>query len=158
MRFPRQEYWNGLPFPSLGDRPNPRIEPVSSALAGGFFTTEPPGKSHEVCYRRPNCPSVQSESEWGGSSWGTVMAHCKALKLYRGCPESARRRVQGEDPSSRARGPWLIIELGVKIGLWMVRNPTHSHIHHLISGRGKSGQSGFSSRLFHLLAVWPWTI
>ena len=44
MRFPRQEYWSGLPFPPPGDLPNPRTEPVSPALAGGFFTTEPPGK------------------------------------------------------------------------------------------------------------------
>ena len=44
VRFPRQEYWSGLPFPSLGDLPDPGIEPVSTALADGFFTTEPPGK------------------------------------------------------------------------------------------------------------------
>ena len=44
MEFPRQEYWSGLPFPSPGDLPGPGIEPVSPALAGGFFTTEPPGK------------------------------------------------------------------------------------------------------------------
>ena len=42
--FPRQEYWSGLPFPSPRDLPNPRIEPTSPALAGRFFTTEPPGK------------------------------------------------------------------------------------------------------------------
>ena len=35
---------SGLPFPPPGDLPDPRIEPVSPALAGGFFTTEPPGK------------------------------------------------------------------------------------------------------------------
>ena len=34
-----------LPFPSSGDLPNPRIKPTSPALAGGFFTTEPPGKT-----------------------------------------------------------------------------------------------------------------
>ena len=42
MGFPRQEYWNGLPFPFPGDLPNPGIEPVSlmsPALAGWFFTT-----------------------------------------------------------------------------------------------------------------------
>ena len=44
MGFLRQEYWNSLPFPSPGDRPNPGIEPVSLALAGGFFTSAPPGK------------------------------------------------------------------------------------------------------------------
>ena len=44
----RQEYWNGLPFPSQGDLPEPGIEPVSPvspALAGGFFTSESTGKS-----------------------------------------------------------------------------------------------------------------
>ena len=43
MRFSRQEYWNGLPFAPPGDLPNPGIEPVSPALTGGFFTTEPLG-------------------------------------------------------------------------------------------------------------------
>ena len=27
MGFSKQEYWSGLPFPSLGDLPNPGIEP-----------------------------------------------------------------------------------------------------------------------------------
>ena len=47
MRFSRQEYWSGLPFPSPGDLPNPGIKPVSLTspiLAGGVFTTAPPGK------------------------------------------------------------------------------------------------------------------
>ena len=44
MGFPRQEYWSGLPFPSPGDLPDPGIEPMSPALAGGFFTTEPPAR------------------------------------------------------------------------------------------------------------------
>ena len=34
MRFPRKEYWSGLPFPSPGDLPNPRIESLSPALVG----------------------------------------------------------------------------------------------------------------------------
>ena len=42
--IPRQAYWSRLPFPSPGDLPNPGIKPVFPALAGGFFTTEPPGK------------------------------------------------------------------------------------------------------------------
>ena len=33
VRFPRQEYWNGLSFPSTGDRSDPGIELVSLALA-----------------------------------------------------------------------------------------------------------------------------
>ena len=44
MGFSRQEHWSGLPFPSPGDLPDPGMEPASPALAGGFFTTAPPGK------------------------------------------------------------------------------------------------------------------
>ena len=32
VRFSRQEYWSGLPFPSLGDLPNPGIKPRSPAV------------------------------------------------------------------------------------------------------------------------------
>ena len=46
-KFSRQEYRNGLPFPSPGDLSDPGIEPaapVSPALAGRFLTSVPPGK------------------------------------------------------------------------------------------------------------------
>ena len=39
LEFSQQEYWSGLLFPSPGDLPDPRIESMSPALAGGFFTT-----------------------------------------------------------------------------------------------------------------------
>ena len=48
VEFSRQEYWSGLPFPTPGDLLNTGIEPVSPALAGGFFATEPPGKPQEM--------------------------------------------------------------------------------------------------------------
>ena len=47
VEFSKQEYWSGWPFPSLGDLPHPGVEPESlacPALAGGLFTTVPPGK------------------------------------------------------------------------------------------------------------------
>ena len=53
--FSRQEYWSGLPFPSPEDLPNPGIEPKTPALAGEFFTTEPPGK--------PSCSSLAEGKE-----------------------------------------------------------------------------------------------
>ena len=42
--FFRQEYWSELPFPTLGDLTESGIKLVSSALAGRFLTTAPPGK------------------------------------------------------------------------------------------------------------------
>ena len=44
MGFPGQEYQSGLPFPSPRDLPDPGVKPVSPALAGRFFATEPRGK------------------------------------------------------------------------------------------------------------------
>ena len=41
----KQEYWSGLPRPPPGDLPDPRIEPVSLALAGEFFTTSNTGEA-----------------------------------------------------------------------------------------------------------------
>ena len=44
MEFSRQEYWNGLPFPSLGDLPNPGIESRFPTLQVDSLPAETPGK------------------------------------------------------------------------------------------------------------------
>jgi len=41
MGFSRQYYWNGLPFPSPGDLPNPGLKPGSPALQADSLPTEP---------------------------------------------------------------------------------------------------------------------
>ena len=41
MRFPRQEYWSGWPFPSPGDLPDPGIKPKSPSLRKDSLSTEP---------------------------------------------------------------------------------------------------------------------
>ena len=49
--FPRQQYWSELPFPSPGDLPDPRVEPiahVSPTLAARFFTPEPLSTPTEI--------------------------------------------------------------------------------------------------------------
>ena len=52
MEFSRQEYWNGLPCPPLGDLPSPGMELVftSPALAGRFFTTSTTWWGKEVLF------------------------------------------------------------------------------------------------------------
>jgi len=45
MEFSRQEYWNGLPFPSPGDLPDPGIESRSPVLQADSLLSEPPEKS-----------------------------------------------------------------------------------------------------------------
>ena len=44
MGFSRQECWSGLPFLSLGDLPDPGIEPGSPALQADSLPSEPPRK------------------------------------------------------------------------------------------------------------------
>ena len=70
MGFPRQEYWSGLPFPSSGDIPDSGIEPVFPALAGGFFTTEPPRKQkwnatvNNLCVKEETKGEMKKYFEW----------------------------------------------------------------------------------------------
>ena len=46
--FSRQEYWSGLPFPSPGDIPSPRIQPRCPALQADSLPSEPPGKTKSI--------------------------------------------------------------------------------------------------------------
>ena len=47
MGFSRQEYWGELPFPSLGDLPDPGVEPGSPTLQADSVPSEPPEKPSE---------------------------------------------------------------------------------------------------------------
>ena len=73
MEFSRQEYWNGLPFPSAGDLPDPRIEPRSPTMQADSLPSELlQGHSvqfscsfmsnslrlHGPQHARPPCPSL----------------------------------------------------------------------------------------------------
>ena len=59
VRFPRKEYWSGLPFPPPGDLSDPGIEPGSlmpPALASRLFTLVPPGKPYIYIWKIFMCP------------------------------------------------------------------------------------------------------
>ena len=79
MRIPRQESWSELPFPPLGDLPDPGMERPSPALAGWFFATEPHAKPSSV-YLHSSLRCIQlfcDPVDWGlpGSSvHGTLQA------------------------------------------------------------------------------------
>ena len=47
MEFSRQEYWNGLPFPSPGHLPDPGIKSGSLSLQADSLLSELPGKLKE---------------------------------------------------------------------------------------------------------------
>ena len=51
MDFSRQEYWNGLPFPSPGDFPGSEIRPSSLILQGNSLASEPLAKP-SLCFEK----------------------------------------------------------------------------------------------------------
>ena len=77
MGFSRQEYWGGLPCPPPGDLPNPGIKPmspISSALAGSFFTTSAMAHSR--------CSTNSWMSEWKQCCGGNRTSRDKMIELY----------------------------------------------------------------------------
>ena len=58
MEFSRQEYWNGLPFPSPGDLPNPGIKPRSLTLQADSLLSEPQEKWN--CWVKRHMPFKSS--------------------------------------------------------------------------------------------------
>ena len=85
MGFSRQEYWNGLPCPPLGNLPDPGIKPVSlmsPALADRFFTTEPPGTTPT-----PNVfPVILCKSpHWNDSVSSWMLDPCQFSSVAQSC-------------------------------------------------------------------------
>ena len=71
MKFSRQNYWDGLPFPAPGIFPTRGLTPppTSPALAGRFFTIVPPGKPNipnilDACSVTQSCPTLRPRELW----------------------------------------------------------------------------------------------
>ena len=75
MEFFRREYWSELPFPSSGDLPDPGIKSMSPTLAGGFFTTEPPGIISNITHSQEKIADVWQR--WWTSKTKTYKQHHK---------------------------------------------------------------------------------
>ena len=54
MGLSRQEYWNGLPFPSPGDIPDPGFKPVSLALPANSLSSEAQGRPKQLYHATCN--------------------------------------------------------------------------------------------------------
>ena len=96
MGFPRQEYWNGLPFPSPGDLPDPGIEPRSPALKANALTLEPPGK--------PWCRSR------GFNHWVRKIPWRRELQpasVFLPRKSHGQKRLAGYSPWGRKEWTWL---------------------------------------------------
>ena len=119
-------YYGGLPFLPPADLPKPWIEAASQAspaLAGGFFTTAPPGEPHYTIWEILN----NGAQEWAPQPKDTALScSCFGLELllvipqlahaYMGCPQSSHRDLslytgQPMDRSAfqlQVSSPWFL--------------------------------------------------
>ena len=106
MGFPRQECWNGLPFPSPRGLPDPGIEPYVSCITGGFFMYELPGKPQ---LRKP--PSVALRRN--GISWWLIHSsqHDEVGPSVDPFKESQGQRAEAVCPRSHR---WQVTALGIE--------------------------------------------
>ena len=87
----RITHWSALPLPPPGDLPDLGIEPVypaAPALAGGFFTTEAPGKPR----KRWNRTSMQASDSMVHAlhCWVTLLLLRAVALVVKNPPASAR--------------------------------------------------------------------
>ena len=75
MDFSRQEYWHGLPFPFLGDPPDPGIKARFPTLQADSSLSEPPGKPFKC-----QCFSLKQTNFLCISPCFTVATHGKKNK------------------------------------------------------------------------------
>ena len=134
MGFVRQEYWSGLPFPSLKDLPNPGIEPVSPALAGGFFTHWAIRKAHfkhiaEIFLRdKDRNKTLKSWFSYQKSTSGSFRAQSWSHSSYSGEEDTtvtvfiSVRRSTHSTSSSEQEAPWPSDHINSS-GHWAMRGP-----------------------------------
>ena len=110
MGFYRQEYWSGLPFPSLGDPCDSGTEPtsfVSPALAGRSLTTVLPGKPQRTPAKHPARTSSQSAAvPFCSAPW----AGCQQREHFPPSPQPALSPLPYPPlgpPSPRSQWPLL---------------------------------------------------
>ena len=92
VEFSRQEYWSGLPFPSPGDLPNPKIEPRSPALQANSFP-------HSVRWEWLCLPFISVGAENHGSSVTFPRSPNPNVTSPENCSVSAKKqKYSGEWP------------------------------------------------------------
>ena len=89
MGFPRQENRSGKPFPPPGDLPDHWMEAASPALAGGFCTDEPPGKSVDMLGAIIRPTTVPVNGSWMDNNWVSSGPTGGCSSGWLPCPPSA---------------------------------------------------------------------
>ena len=116
MDFSRQEYWNGLPFPSPGDLHNPRIKPRYPAFQADSLPSEPPGRlrTYISMFMNIYSPSLKYFPHLFKNPRTLMKLTCNSLTM-----EGGQRKHTNSYPANYNSG---FIEVSKKIGYslkWM---------------------------------------
>ena len=102
IEFSRQEYWSGLPFPSLVDLPHTGIEPGSPLLQADSFLSEPLGKPVTVLGQgnlvvsKSASPREPPQGHWSPAC-PALSPDQQAAKDRPTCSTGRRKLVQGKN-------------------------------------------------------------
>ena len=99
VQFPWREYWSGLPFPPLGDGPEPGIEPASPILAYDEFRRKPAEDPQE----EPVQDNRRLIKQISGSSGERAPFRCTSLDLVLFCAYFSMKK-----PRSSERGFFMM--------------------------------------------------
>ena len=113
MKFPRQEYWSELPFPTPGDLPNSGIEPRSPALAGRFFTIGPPGKPELQWIKSKYLMTTQSSS-LGSRKVNLILRANLRFRAYKSEKEGETKHMPIAQSSNSLTQHWQLLPSGLK--------------------------------------------
>ena len=80
--FSRQKYWSGLPFPSPGDLPNPRIKPGSPALRADALIAELSGSPPQIETSRETKPVDTLTLDSSLQNCGEIYFCCLSPSLW----------------------------------------------------------------------------
>ena len=107
MGFPREEYWNGLPFPFPRDLPDPGVEPKSLALQAGSFTTASSGKPQFSFWSSPKTQeyrSLVSRQEILGYERWNISCHISEQRVSQSRAMTATMAAELVSPESAQEG------------------------------------------------------
>ena len=85
VEFSRQKYWNGVPFPSPGDLPDPGIQPGSPTLQADSLPPEPPRSQMLTKYYFSSCALYSPPPRYkigGGTESGFTRNYCVDIDIY----------------------------------------------------------------------------
>ena len=131
MGFPRQEYWSGLTFPSLGDLPNPEIEPAAPVSPRLQADSLPP--SH---WRRVTV-TLKLELVWSVRSTGDKLG-LRPGRGWQGQSCGTELLIYGIDTNSGymlSELSWIGYPVSTQRLTALVRQNTHTHICHKFASK-----------------------